>query len=67
MKTAYATTERKYELIEARVTLDGKPAKISGARQQFAVVATLNPDGPAVEFAWTTVARVVANGGQFHS
>lgn len=61
------TTEQKYELIAAHVTLDGKPAKISGARQQFATVATLNASGAAVEFAWTTVARIVVAGGKFKS
>jgi hypothetical protein len=59
------TTEQKYELIAQHVTLNGKPAKISGARQQFAMVATLNSEGAAVEFAWTTVARIVAAGGKF--
>lgn len=63
----YITTEQKYNLIEARVTLDGKPAKVSGARKQFATVATLDTDGPAIEFAWPTVARVVAAGGAFKS
>lgn len=66
MKT-FITTEQKYELAEARVTLDGKPATIRGVRNQFATVATVAVDGPAVEFAWTTVARVVANGGAFRS
>jgi hypothetical protein len=59
------TTEQKYELIAARVTLDGKPAKISGTRQQFATVATIDPNGPAVEFSWPAVARIVATGGKF--
>lgn len=59
------TTEQKYELIASRVTLNGKPAKVSGARLQFATVATLNSDGAAVEFAWPTVARIIAAGGKF--
>lgn len=58
----------KRELCQAEdVTLDGKPAMIMGARNAFATVATLNVDGPAVEFAWPTVARIVANGGAFKS
>ena len=61
------TTEQKYELISARVTLDGKPAKISGARMQFATVATLDASGAAVEFSWQAVARIVAAGGKFKS
>jgi hypothetical protein len=54
-------------LCAATVTLDGKPAKISGARAESAYVTAL-PGGPAVEYAWPTVARVVAeNDGRFTS
>lgn len=60
------TTEQKYALIEAPVTLDGKPAKISGALKQVATVAAL-PDGLAIEFSWQAVARIVASGGNFKS
>lgn len=63
----YITTEQKYDLIDQRVTLDGKPAKISGARQEFATVATIATDGPAVQFSWEAVSRVVAAGGAFKS
>jgi len=49
------------------VTLDGMPAMIMGAAGQFAQVATLHIGGPAIEFAWPTVARIVANGGAFKS
>lgn len=59
------TTEQKYDLINVRVTLNGKPAKISGARMQFATVATLDSSGTAVEFSWPAVARIVAAGGKF--
>jgi hypothetical protein len=59
------TTEQKYDMISQRVTLNGKPAKISGARRQFAMVATLNSEGASAEFAWSTVARIVAAGGKF--
>jgi hypothetical protein len=53
-------------LCGARVTLDGRPAKIGGARCDFAAVSVL-PDGPSYEFAWPTVARIVAIGGDFRS
>jgi hypothetical protein len=45
------------------VTLDGVPAMIMGAANKFAQVATLHIGGPAVEYAWPTVARIVASGG----
>jgi hypothetical protein len=47
------------------VTLDGMPAMIMGAANQFAQVATLHIGGPAVEYAWPTAARIAANGGKF--
>jgi hypothetical protein len=45
-------------------TLDGKPAVIMGALNDFATVAAF-PVGPSYEWAWSTVARVVAAGGMF--
>lgn len=51
---------------ERAVTLDGHPAVISGARERFASVRTLT-GGYGTEWAWSTVARVVANGGDFRS
>jgi hypothetical protein len=61
------TTSAKYDLCwTPDVTLDGKPAKISGARLPFARVTAL-PDGPGYEWAWETVARVVAAGAAFKS
>jgi hypothetical protein len=66
MQRPIVTIDQRYDLIAAVVTLDGKPAKISGALQPFATVALL-PSGTATEFAWITVARIVANGGAFKS
>jgi hypothetical protein len=60
------TLEQRYELCAAEVTLDGKRAKITGARLEFARVTVL-PDGPGYEWAWPTVARIVAAGGRFQS
>jgi len=57
----------KQELCWAEgVTLDGKRAKISGYRNDFATVTAL-PDGARYEWAWPTVARIVAAGGAFKS
>ncbi|AEQ21098.1 hypothetical protein E3_1800 [Rhodococcus phage E3] len=42
------------------VTLDGDPAKISGARLDFPVIVSRS--GKAVEYSWLTVARKVADG-----
>jgi hypothetical protein len=54
-------------LCAAEVTLDGQPAKVSGARAGSAHVTAI-PDGPAVELAWAEVARVVAeDDGRFTS
>ncbi len=48
------------------ITLDGKPAKITGRLNDFATVSELN--GPVrVEFAWPTVRRIVARDGKFRS
>ena len=47
-------------------TLDGKPAVIAGALEPFATVAQL-PHGMTVEYAWPTVARIVAAGAAFHT
>ena len=58
------TYDQKRDLCERRVFLDGAPAKIVGAKEQFATIATT--DGRrAVEFAWTTAARIVSRGGYF--
>jgi hypothetical protein len=63
---AAVTLAAKYELCAAEVTLNGQQARITGARNAFATVVTL-PDGPGYEYAWSTVARVVAAGGAFRS
>ena len=60
------TLADKRELCTAEVTLDDRRARITGARNAFAMVVTL-PDGPGYEYAWSTVARVVAAGGAFKS
>lgn len=58
----------RHQLCEAEgVTLNGEPAVIIGARNSFAQVATVRSDGPVAEFAWITVRRIVACGGEFFS
>jgi hypothetical protein len=52
---------------DSPVTLDGLPAVIRGAFQQFAKLARADGRGGDVEFAWATVARVMENGGAFSS
>ena len=51
------------------VTLDGEPAKIIGFLiRDFAIVAAVGADsGPAFEWSWLAVARVVSRGGRFKS
>ena len=49
------------------VTLDREPAKVAGFMLDFAWVAPLNPDKPAREYAWATVAHIVSRGGRFSS
>lgn len=59
------TIEQRRELCSAAVTLDGEPARITGAALPFAKVSTATNGG--YEWAWPTVARIVANGGAFKS
>ena len=66
MITEYPTLEQRQELCAARVTLDGKPAAVSGYRLDFARV-TDRKTGLSAEWAWPTVARIVARGGAFSS
>lgn len=60
---AVGLAERR-ELCAAEVTLNGEPAIISGALMDFARVT--NPrTHESYQWAWGSVRRVVANGGQF--
>lgn len=60
-RTAASTVEvnRKALVQTTGVTLDGKPAKITGARLDFPLVQSATD---SVEFAWLTVAEKVAAG-----
>lgn len=52
------TLEEKRELCTKEVTLDGKPAYITGAKNSFAAVR-FRDSGAACEWAWETVKFIV--------
>jgi hypothetical protein len=57
----------RHALILSSVTLNGAPARVTGIRDDYAVVRGLRGEGSA-QFAWETVANVVLlNGGAFRS
>lgn len=59
--------DRRRELCQAQgITLDGEPARISGALHQFALVRRLD-NGLGCEWAWETVDRIAATTGRFYS
>jgi hypothetical protein len=62
----HPTLDQRRALCETRVTLDGQPARISGAQRDFAMVR-ITASGLGAEWAWPTVARIVAKGGKFKS
>ena len=64
---AYPTVQERRRLCEAQVTLDERPARISGWGLPFAQLSFRDGIGGVVEYAWETVARIVANGGAFRS
>lgn len=66
MSSNILTREEKTLLTEAHVTVDGHKARIAGTHLEFAVVHNLET-GASHEWSWTTVARIVANGGAFKS
>lgn len=56
------TLDDKRELCSQTVYLDGKPAKVSGARNDWATIYTL--DGKSFAgFAWNRVERICREGG----
>ena len=59
--------ETKRQLIAATVTLDGRPAKISGRLLGYAVVGSLEQPLTSVQYSWEAVARIVEQGGAFRS
>jgi hypothetical protein len=63
----YPTLSERIALTGASVTLDGRPAKITGYRREFATVTDRADPVRSAEWAWSTVARIVARGGGFTS
>jgi hypothetical protein len=57
----------RHTLVLASVTLNGKPAQVTGIRNDFAMVRSLRGEVAPVEFSWQTVERVVMSGGNFKS
>lgn len=63
----FPSKDRRMVLCATPVTLDGKPAKISGYNNPFATVS-LASNGLSCEFAWETVDHIVSNRkGRFSS
>ena len=65
MAREYVNDDERRALVETTgVTLDGKPARITGYRNSFATVQNKSCE---VEFAWPTVKRIVERDGKFLS
>lgn len=62
----HETYQDRAYLCEATVSIDGYPARITGYMNDFAMVRARD-NGISAEFAWETVARIVAKGGSFNS
>lgn len=62
-------SESRIELVNRaagmRVTLNGKPARVSGYRLDFARVT--DAAGLSAEWSWSAVERILAKGGAFHA
>lgn len=58
----FPTLDERVALTQTPVTLDGRPARITGYRNDFAT-----DPARSAEWAWLTVARIVARGGNFKS
>ena len=56
----------RIELCQTRVTLNGRPAHISGATKPFANVTDAET-GLSAQWAWATAAGIVSRGGAFKS
>lgn len=63
---SFPNLEKRRALCEATVTLNGKPAKISGAQERYALVSD-RETGLGAPWSWPAVELIVANGGSFLS
>jgi hypothetical protein len=64
--TRHVPLSERIALCDATVTLNGHPARVLGYRHPFAHVAD-TATGLSAEWAWETVARIVAKDGAFKS
>lgn len=63
-RTSYVTTAEREELMAKPVTLNGRPALISGRLAPFAMVRTNDGNRAYVgEWAWATVRHVIEESG----
>lgn len=62
----YPTRDERQAMCGMAVTLNGKPAKVSGVNLDFARV-TDKATGLSCEWAWPTVRRIIERGGKFQS
>lgn len=56
--------DEKYALTQVNVTLNGRPARISGYKHEFARVYDIETLA-TFEWSWDAVERIVENGGHF--
>lgn len=60
----YMAEQRKRALVkmadEINITLNDKPATVSGTKCDFATVSQI-PQGVSAEFAWQTVEHIIVN------
>lgn len=49
----------RQRLIDAEVTLDGKPARVIGRLNDFGTVAQIGRGGVTADYAWETIRRVI--------
>lgn len=65
------TRDYRFDLIDRAnamgITLDGQPAAMAGARNDYGVVRLLSGKGGDVEYSWPTIERILGNGGSFVS
>ncbi len=61
--------ERARDLQDASrpITLDGKPARISGFENDFATVWDKEDQIRSAQWAWQTVVKIITEGGDFRS
>lgn len=59
--------DERLKLCQANVTLDGRPARVMGAKFKFAAVVFDGDSMTGYQWSWSAVKRIIANGGKFKS